>query len=264
VPYNNSHLPPHTNGSQKKYRIFIWVDICENNKCVRKVFECDAALARQIGMSATGENVPVSPGQHVLNQHGNGPTPFLSASTRKGGAPNISGTPITIDLDRFKASGGKVIEQAEIVADLETMVANQEISRTRFEQWLRNQPKECEILLKGQVPASAIETGGAKALRCCGKCAMVVGIVVSVRDISIATVESIDNDSPAPLAAEAIRQTGGWAGAWLGAKGGFVAGAALGIESGPGAIATGIVGAMIGGALGYYSADCIADEIYKN
>lgn len=51
---------------------------------------------------------------------------------------------------------------------------------------------------------------------------------------------------------------GGWGGAWAGAELCGTAGAALGIETGPGAIVTGAVGGLIGGAAGFFGADWIA------
>lgn len=39
---------------------------------------------------------------------------------------------------------------------------------------------------------------------------------------------------------------------------------AQGIETGPGAIITGLVGGIVAGAAGYYGADWIADHIYEN
>lgn len=45
---------------------------------------------------------------------------------------------------------------------------------------------------------------------------------------------------------------------------GGAAGAAVGIETGPGAILTGAVGALIFGTAGYFGADWIADYIDPN
>lgn len=49
-----------------------------------------------------------------------------------------------------------------------------------------------------------------------------------------------------------------------GAKIGTVAGAAVGVETGPGAVITGLVGGIIFVAAGYYGADWIADYIDEN
>ena len=41
-------------------------------------------------------------------------------------------------------------------------------------------------------------------------------------------------------------------------------GVAVGVETGPGAIITGAVGALVGGFAGYFGADWIADFISEN
>jgi phage tail tape-measure protein len=97
-----------------------------------------------------------------------------------------------------------------------------------------------------------------------GRVFMVAGIAFTVVDLANASNRSIEQSSFKPIAAETIRQTGGWTGAIAGAKIGALAGAALGIETGPGAIITGAVGAVIFGAAGYFSADWIADFIDEN
>jgi hypothetical protein len=52
--------------------------------------------------------------------------------------------------------------------------------------------------------------------------------------------------------------------AFAGGKIGFGIGAAFGIETGPGAILTGAVGAVIFGGLGYFGFDLVADQISPN
>ena len=49
-----------------------------------------------------------------------------------------------------------------------------------------------------------------------------------------------------------------------GFKVGGVVGAALGIETGPGAILTGAIGGIVFGTAGYFGADWVADHIYAN
>ena len=41
-------------------------------------------------------------------------------------------------------------------------------------------------------------------------------------------------------------------------------GAGVGIETGPGAIITGLVGGIIFGTAGYFGADWVADHVYEN
>lgn len=97
-----------------------------------------------------------------------------------------------------------------------------------------------------------------------GRVLTVIGLVITVADVARAAQQSADQKSFRPLAAEAMRQTGGWGGAWAGAKIGFIGGAALGVETGPGLILTGALGAIIFGAAGYFGADWVADQISPN
>ncbi|GIZ14781.1 hypothetical protein [Capnocytophaga catalasegens] len=61
-------------------------------------------------------------------------------------------------------------------------------------------------------------------------------------EVEQAVEKSIKKERIKPIAAETIRQVGGWGGAIAGAKIGAVGGAFLGIETGPGAIIFGIGG----------------------
>jgi hypothetical protein len=72
-----------------------------------------------------------------------------------------------------------------------------------------------------------------------------VGVIFTAKDIADATQRSIHQKSYKPLAAESIRQVGGWGGAIAGGKAGFLIAAAFGIETGPGAIITGALGAVM-------------------
>jgi len=103
--------------------------------------------------------------------------------------------------------------------------------------------------------------GRARVFGRVGRVITVVGAVFTVVDVADATQRSIERNSYRPLAAETVRQVGGWGGAVAGGKIGFLAGAALGIETGPGLIITGAIGAIIFGAAGYFGADFIADWI---
>ena len=106
--------------------------------------------------------------------------------------------------------------------------------------------------------------GGARAIGRVGRGLMVIGVVLTVVDMGIATQQSIESGSVRPVAAETIRQVGGWGSGIAGAKIGLLAGAAVGIETGPGAIVTGAAGALIFGFAGYWGADWVADMIHEN
>jgi hypothetical protein len=92
----------------------------------------------------------------------------------------------------------------------------------------------------------------------------VVGFVMTAVDLGSAANQWVKAGSVKPIAAETIRQAGGWAAAWAGVKVGGAAGAALGIETGPGAVLTGAAGALVGGVAGYCGFDWVADHIWEN
>jgi len=121
-----------------------------------------------------------------------------------------------------------------------------------------------EVLIRGSVPATAIKGTTAMALTRGLQVVQVVGFVVTAVELTQATRKSMAARSAAPIAAEGIRQVGGWAMAWGGMKLGGVAGAAVGIETGPGAIVFGAAGALAGGFAGYMGFDWVADQIDSN
>jgi LysM repeat protein len=106
--------------------------------------------------------------------------------------------------------------------------------------------------------------GRARVVGRVGRVFTVVGVLFTAYDLEQATDRSYTQHSVKPLAAEVIRQVGGWGGAAAGAKIGAVLGAACGVETGPGAIVTGAIGAIVFGGLGYFGADLIADQISPN
>jgi hypothetical protein len=127
-----------------------------------------------------------------------------------------------------------------------------------------------EILARAEPQLRALEEGVESSSRMGsmlsrgGKALGVLGAAVTVYDVGRATQQSIEQSRPDPLAAEAVRQVGGWGGALLGAKSGAALGAALGIETGPGAVVTGLIGGIIGGGIGFFTADMAADQIHQN
>jgi hypothetical protein len=97
-----------------------------------------------------------------------------------------------------------------------------------------------------------------------GRVFLVTGVVIDAALLTRAAATSIQEGTPAPIAAQAIRTAGSWAAAWAGAKAGFALGGLLGVETGPGMALTAIGGGIVGGALGFLGADCIADLIYED
>ncbi len=223
----------------------------------------------EYGFKASGPEVELRPGEHALGDHlnprGPSPTPFISASENPKGAPNIGGKPYHIGVEEARRAGAEFYSNADVTADLEAMAKENPSYQARTEMWKANQLRgEQEALFKGDVPASAVETGGMRALKTAGRVAGVAGAALTVYDLAEATQESIEEGTPAPIIAEGVRQVGGWGGAVAGAQAGAALGAAVGLTTGPGAIVTGIAGGLIGGVAGFFAADQVADLIHKD
>ena len=92
----------------------------------------------------------------------------------------------------------------------------------------------------------------------------IVGFALTAINLTAAAEKSAKTKSILPFAAESLRQAGGWAGAWAGVKLGATAGALAGLETGPGALITGAVGAIALGTLGYFGFDWVADHMDRN
>jgi hypothetical protein len=167
----------------------------------------------------------------------------------------------------------KIHSTAEIIGDLDRLARLDPSLASRIER-LKSviDSVEGEVLVEGRVPKGAVQTAEAaarelKTLSMMSKGAKVlgvVGVVFTVYDLGSAGVESVQKNSVKPIAAETIRQVGGWGGAWAGMKLGFLGGAAVGIETGPGALLTGLAGGIVFGYLGYKAGDAIADKISPN
>lgn len=125
-----------------------------------------------------------------------------------------------------------------------------------------------EALLAGKVPAKAVfnerSLAVTKGMMQAGRVVQVFGIGFTAYDLSKASKKSLETGSMKPISAEVVRQAGGWGSAVAGMKIGAATGAALGVETGPGALLTGLVGGIVFGAAGYYGADWVADFIDEN
>ncbi len=210
-----------------------------------------------------GGNSALSPGAHA---RGFKPSPFVSVSSKVLGAPRMAGTPFWIDLDKAKAAGASVHSTAEILDDLDRMIAKAADASTKaklaqVKSWVA---ADKEVLIKGGVPAAAVKGPGAMALTRGLQGVQIIGFTMTAVNVAHAAEKSVHSGSAKPLAAETVRQVGGWASAWAGMKLGAAGGALLGIETGPGAIASGAVGGIVGGFAGYFGFDWIADHIDAN
>jgi hypothetical protein len=103
-----------------------------------------------------------------------------------------------------------------------------------------------------------------RLLKIGGRVFLVTGAIIDGALLVDAGATSLSERTPAPLVAQAVRTAGSWGMAWAGAKLGFLAGGVAGVETGPGLVLTAIGGGIIGGALGFFGADCIADLIHED
>ena len=220
------------------------------------------------GLSPKDIKSPISAAEHVM---GNNKSPYMSSSSIfPQGSPRFEGREIFIDIEKAKASGAKLVSTEQIVNSLrEYKAANPHLAKRidKISEYVREIDKE--VLIRGEkVPAKAVFNPGSlkntTAIIRTARVVQVVGVVLTAYDLEQATEKSFQTKSVKPISAEVIRQAGGWGGAVAGFKVGGVIGAGVGIETGPGAIITGLVGGIIFGTAGYFGADWVADHVYEN
>ena len=91
-----------------------------------------------------------------------------------------------------------------------------------------------------------------------------MGFTLTAVNMTHAAKVSITENTVKPIAAESIRQVGGWASAWAGIKLGAAGGAAVEVTTGPGVLISAEVGSIGGGIAGFFAFDWIADHFYEN
>jgi hypothetical protein len=233
----------------------------------------------RFGFSPREPGSPVSLGRHVL---GRVDSKFISASERPLGSPRLPGKRYFIDVAKVEQSGATIHDGAAIAKDLDRIAAKSKKGEFReYIEMIKKKSLEVdrEAVIEGEIPAAAVKSAGSMAVTRSLQLVEGVGIVMSVWDLEKATNRSVETHSAAPIERETMRQAGGWAGAlggrvlvksgvtlatrWAAAMAdaeiGGEAGAALGIETGPGAIVTGLVGGLIGGIVGFVAADALSD-----
>lgn len=219
-----------------------------------------AAHPELYGIKSIDPNAIISIGEHAL---GDNKSPYTSASTLPKGLPNFRGRPVYIDIAKLKAAGATIHSTEEILADLDRIAKNHpHMLVKKLKEVITH--IEREVLIEGKVPAVTVKSQSAMTITRSLRVVQFIGFAITAYDLGKTTVKSVKEESPKPLAAETIRQVGGWGGAIAGIKIGGIAGAAVGIETGPGAIITGAVGALLFGVAGYFGADWVADFIDKN
>jgi len=253
-------------------QVFLFIlsdEVLPSGKLVRKVVQIPKNQAQYIlsnpekyGINPPLKNSAISIGEHAL---GNNVSHYTSASTFPKGAPNFTGRPVYIDINKLKSAGAIIHSSEEIIADLNRLVKANPSLEPRVKKLIYAiKHVEGEVLIQGNIPASAVKSSASMGVTRGLRYVQAIGFAITAYDISMATKISIETKSAKPITAETIRQAGGWGSAVTGMKIGGMLGAAVGIETGPGAIVTGAVGAFIFGAAGYFGADWIADYIYEN
>ena len=271
----------HSTASVLPGRAYLFVmvrEVLPNAKLVRKVVpipETDIAamIVNRPDLFGFHSRLPgagASLGEHAL---GNTLSKYISSSDKPGGAPNFEGRAWYIDIAKAERSGVQIHSTEAVTRDLDRIAElNPALAARIGKLKIAMEQVEGEVLLEGSVPKSAVQTAEAAALelKTLGMMSRgarvlgVIGVVLTVYDLGSATAESVQTQSIKPISAEAIRQVGGWGGAWAGMQMGFMAGAAVGIETGPGALLTGLAGGLFFGAVGFWAGDKVADTISPN
>lgn len=207
---------------------------------------------------------PVSIGRHVMGMTN---SRYISTSGRPFGSSRFEGKSYWIDADKVQKSGAVIHEGRAIVDDLKRILAK--TKKPELKQYIQDIIRKSEIidreiLVEGTIPAKAVKGVGAMAMTKGLQVISGVGLVVTAYDIGEAGRKSYETQSVKPIAAESVRQIGGWGAALAGAKIGGAAGAAVGLATGPGAVISAGVGAVLFGAAGYFGADWVADMIDAN
>ncbi len=215
----------------------------------------------RFGFSASDPASTLPLGRHA---QGMKPSPFQSASRMQPlGARRFAGRPFWIDEAKARAAGATIHETPEVVSDLERILAKtrQSAGRAQLQGIINIVREDREVLLHGAIPSAAVKGALAMGATRVLQGVQIIGFVVSAVSLEHAAQRSFDQHSVRPLAAETVRQAGGWTAAWAGMRLGALGGAALGIESGPGAVLTAAVGGVAGGLAGYFGFGWIADHI---
>jgi murein DD-endopeptidase MepM/ murein hydrolase activator NlpD len=245
---------------------------------------------------------PTNVSEEISAKYGNKPAPrTANPKDFVGKFRGEKSRPVIIDVNKLPP-GTRIVTEQELILDLRRHASAKGANLETLIRTIRE--VEGETLTEGSVPKDAVKKvsnvhskyiltaeelaakralgqitqnelenelktlakayNRAKIIGRAGRVITVVGAVFTVIDVANAAQRSYEKRSFKPLAAEGVRQIGGWGGAAFGAELGFAVGATFGIVTGPGAIVTGAIGAMVFGAIGYFAADWVADWIDDN
>lgn len=258
----------------------------------------------QVRMASVSAMKHLGPGSHARALSLK-PTPWLETAAQPFGIISHADTPLLIDVHTIERAGGRVVAPEDLVTEFrgigdacpgmlatcdrmidlirklseETIIGDseqvtgrpvskshedyvarasmlwsryddREISKTQLQHWL------------GRIdttPEHGSPIGKA------GRVITVLGVVLAPIELGNATDTSWRNRTLRPIASQVVRRVGGWAGSLLGGRARFKVGELLGIEVGPGAIATGEIGALVFSAGEFFSTETLTtDPIYEN
>ncbi len=97
--------------------------------------------------------------------------------------------------------------------------------------------------------------------RVSGRLLLAAGVAVDAWRMKKAISRSVESRTVRPAAAQATRSLTTWGAAWAGAELLGIGGALAGLETGPGALVTGGLGALVGGCVGMFASDWLAQKI---
>jgi hypothetical protein len=219
---------------------------------------------------------PATVAEHVLKFESI--TSYASSSTNfPGGAKRFSGKTVYVDIAAAKRSGAKLVTTEEIVQAIDQYKAGLNAEQRRKAEYIRRKilSMDSEVLVQPRpnVPAAGVfskkSLGITLGIVRYARVVQVIGLGFTAYDLGVAADDSIRLKSVRPIGKEVIRQAGGWgggvAGGWAtaaaAARIGASTGSIVGIELGPGAVVTGLIGGIIFGAVGYFGGSWIADQI---
>lgn len=239
--------------SNRAYLFIIADEAPPSGKTIRKLMAASESITSRaygnnpevFGLKARSPTANASIGEHAS---GNNHSPYLSSSTNSGGAPNFNGTPYSINIENAKAAAARIYSTEQIILDLQRLAREQPHLRFREDKLIGViTDTEREVLVERAIPASTIKSPLSMNLIRGLRAVQFIGIVASIYQLTQASRASIQTHSIGSIATEGIRQLDGRAGA------------AGGIETGPGAVLTGAAAALIFSVAAYFSADWLAE-----
>ena len=185
--------------SNRVYLFIVADEILPSGKIIRKVTVASDQIAYNaftknpeiFGFKPRNSAANVSIGEHAL---GNNQSPYISASTRAGGAPNFNGTPYYIDIKKAEAAGARIYSTDHIILDLRRLAMEQPQLQLRIDKLIKViKDVEHEVLIEGNVPPSAIKSPLSMNITRSLRAVQFIGIVISIYDLTQAGRESVQS-----------------------------------------------------------------------